>query len=123
MRRKEGPAAGLVILILALVFVSLACNLPIASVDVGDVAERIDGVAGSYLCDRTPQDVAAKLRKALGSGRPTSAREKVRDLSLENVAQRLIAVYGEISERGTRAPDLGRASRHTPEGNHTGDSQ
>jgi glycosyltransferase involved in cell wall biosynthesis len=75
----------------------MACNLPIVSVNVGDVSERIEGVAGCYLCDRNPQDVAAKLCKVLEDGRRTNARDKVRDLSLEQIASRLIAVYREIA--------------------------
>lgn len=74
---------------------AMACNLPIVSVNVGDVAERIDGVAGCYLCDRTPQDVATKLRKVLEDGRQTNSREKIQSLSLQKVAQKVIAVYKE----------------------------
>jgi teichuronic acid biosynthesis glycosyltransferase TuaC len=72
---------------------AMACNLPIVSVNVGDVAEYIDGVEGCYLCDRTPQDVAVKLRKVLGNGRRTDGREKMQTLSLQSVARKVIAVY------------------------------
>jgi len=72
---------------------ALACNLPIVSVNVGDVAERVAGVAGCYLCDRTPEAVAAKLRKVLQDGGRTNGRERIQALSLQNVAQRVIAVY------------------------------
>ena len=75
---------------------AMACNLPVVSVDVGDVAERIKGVEGCYLCERTPQDVAAKLHNALQNGRRTTGREKVHDLSLEKTAQKVIAVYEQI---------------------------
>jgi glycosyltransferase involved in cell wall biosynthesis len=75
---------------------AMACNLPIVSVNVGDVAERIDGVAGCYLCDRTPEDVAAKLRQVLEGSRRTNGREKIQSLSLPNVAQKVIAVYQDI---------------------------
>lgn len=75
---------------------AMACNLPIVSVNVGDVAERIGGVEGCYLCDRTSHDVAAKLRKVLENGRRTDGREKVRNLSLPSVAKRVIAVYEQV---------------------------
>lgn len=75
---------------------AMACNLPIVSVNVGDVAQRIDGVEGCYLCDRTPQDVAAKLHKVLEDGRRTDGREKIRNLSLQSVARKVVAVYEEI---------------------------
>ena len=79
---------------------ALACNLPIVSVDVGDVAQRIDGVRSCYLCKRTPEDVAAKLREALGAERRTNGRENVEDLSLQSVARKLIALYKEVLSSG-----------------------
>ncbi len=75
---------------------AMACNLPIVSVNVGDVAERIDGLEGCYLCDRTSQDVAAKLHLVLADGRRTNARDRIQSLSLQSVARKVIAVYEEI---------------------------
>lgn len=86
---------------------ALACNLPIVSVRVGDVPERIANVAGCFLCDRTPADVAAKLRLALAGGR-TSGRESVQAIDLENTARRTIAVYREVLGR---RPGRGRKAR------------
>jgi len=40
---------------------ALACGLPVVSVDVGDVAERIEGIEGCHLAVATPEDLAAKL--------------------------------------------------------------
>lgn len=75
---------------------ALACNLPIVSVDVGDVARRIDGVSGCYLCERTPEDVSTKLHQALDGGRSTNGRDKIQHLSLQNIAQEVIAVYQDL---------------------------
>jgi teichuronic acid biosynthesis glycosyltransferase TuaC len=72
---------------------ALACNLPIVSVNVGDVAERTAGVVGCYLCDRTPEAVATELGKVLQDRRRTNGRERIQALSLQNVAQKVIAVY------------------------------
>lgn len=72
---------------------ALACNLPIVSVDVGDVKERIAGIDGCYLCERTIDDIAAKLRLALAFDRQTTGRDKVRELSMEDTARRTIAVF------------------------------
>jgi glycosyltransferase involved in cell wall biosynthesis len=72
---------------------AMACNIPIVSVDVGDVFERISGVEGCYLCDRTPEDIAGKLRLALANESRPDTRSRISDLSLENVARRVIAVY------------------------------
>lgn len=76
---------------------AMACNLPIISVDVGDVAEVISGTEGCYLCERTPEDMAAKLRLALARGARTDGRAKVVErLSLEATARRILAIYEEM---------------------------
>jgi glycosyltransferase involved in cell wall biosynthesis len=75
---------------------AMACNLPIVSVNVGDVAERIDGVEGCYLCEPTPQDIAAKLRRVLQDGHRPDSRAKIAELSLQNVGRRVIAVYQDV---------------------------
>jgi len=74
---------------------AMACNLPVVSVDVGDVAERIKNIEGCYICERTPEDVAAKLKKVLKSTVRPDTRSQITELSLENTAQRVIAVYKE----------------------------
>jgi teichuronic acid biosynthesis glycosyltransferase TuaC len=80
---------------------AMACNLPIVSVDVGDVAERINALEGCYLCDRTPQDVAAKLRKVLENGHRPDSRSKVAEFSLQNIARRVRAVYEKARQART----------------------
>jgi len=39
---------------------ALACGLPVVSVDVGDVAERIEGIEGCHLAVATPETWPAK---------------------------------------------------------------
>jgi teichuronic acid biosynthesis glycosyltransferase TuaC len=75
---------------------AMACNLPIVSTNVGDVAERINGVEGCYLCEPTPQDIAEKLRLVLSTSRRSNGRANIQDLSLQNVAQKVVEVYRNI---------------------------
>ena len=81
---------------------ALACNLPIVSVDVGDVQERIDGVAGCYLANPDPADLAAKLRLVFNGPGSVAGRFRVGELSLLKVAERLQRFYEQIlgSRRG-----------------------
>jgi teichuronic acid biosynthesis glycosyltransferase TuaC len=72
---------------------SLACNLPIVSVDVGDVRERIEGVTNSTIASADPDALAKALVSVLDSEQRSNGREKVLALSLENVANRIITVY------------------------------
>ncbi|MBK7048530.1 MAG: glycosyltransferase [bacterium] len=71
---------------------ALASNLPIVSVRVGDVEERIAGVNGCFLCSQTPSDVADKLQLALAHSGPTNGREAVKTISLKETARRTISV-------------------------------
>jgi len=80
---------------------ALACDVPVVSVDVGDVRERIEGVAGCYISSPDPDELAAKLflvRNGTGrvAGRPT-----IQDLSLERTAMRLSALYQEAIQSST----------------------
>ena len=75
---------------------AMACGCPIVSVDVGDVAERIEGVEGCHVVPtRDPQDIAAVLQKAIAYEGKTNGREKIIEMGLTNsqVAERLMAIY------------------------------
>jgi glycosyltransferase involved in cell wall biosynthesis len=75
---------------------AMACNLPIVSVDVGDVAEVIGGTEGCYLVDPTPQAVADKLRLLLSHPHRTNGRTHVAHLRSEVIAGQIIEVYREL---------------------------
>lgn len=85
---------------------ALACNRPVVSVDVGDVAERISRVKGCHIGKRHAGDLAAKLHAVWQGERVVEGRAEVRDLSLEAVAHRLMVFYQERVEnwRRERAP-------------------
>lgn len=75
---------------------AMACGCPIVSVDVGDVAERVDGVEGCYVVrTREPKDIAEALQKALAHVGKTNGRERIQEMGLSNeqVAEQLIAIY------------------------------
>lgn len=75
---------------------ALACNVPIVSVDVGDVAERIDGIEGCYLASSDPFELATKLLLVSRGQRRVKGRERIQQLSLEAVAKRIIDFYQEV---------------------------
>ena len=77
---------------------ALACNLPIVSVDVGDVGELIEGLENCYLAERNPADLAEKLAAVLTSGRRCHGREKMQAYDMTLAADRVWQIYQRILE-------------------------
>lgn len=78
---------------------AMACGCPIVSVDVGDVKERLDDVAGCYVAKtREPKELADLLRVAMAFEGKTKGKEKIIADGLNNevVARKLIEVYGKV---------------------------
>lgn len=76
---------------------AMACNLPIVSVRVGDVAEVIGETEGCYLCERDPVDMARALEAALAGNR-TDGRRAIERLTLDGTVDRLLDVYATLWE-------------------------
>jgi teichuronic acid biosynthesis glycosyltransferase TuaC len=73
---------------------ALACNLPIVSLNVGDVPMRVKGLAGCEICaDERPETIAASLERVLRRGARIHGRETVRELDEPVLAAKVIAVY------------------------------
>nr|MBC7244142.1 glycosyltransferase [Chloroflexota bacterium] len=75
---------------------AMACNLPIVSVDVGDVAQVINETEGCYICERNPADMAQKLRLALERDQRTNGRHAIQHLGLNATVDSLLQVYAEL---------------------------
>jgi glycosyltransferase involved in cell wall biosynthesis len=89
---------------------ALACNLPVVSVDVGDVRQRIEGIAGCFLAEPDAHDLAAKLRMVAEGPRRIEGRREIASLSIESVAEELRAFYGEVCTASNRVAANGLAS-------------
>ena len=78
---------------------AMACGCPIVSVDVGDVAERVEGVDGCYVVSsREPAAIAEALQQALAFSGKTNGRQRILEMGLSNeqVAERLMAIYKQL---------------------------
>ena len=100
---------------------AMACNLPVVSVPVGDVRALIEDVEA---CSVRPRDARA-LGEALACLLAARVRSNGRaalyrkGLTLDRVAQRVVAVYEEVVARRQQQPSHGeapavRASEGTP---------
>lgn len=97
---------------------ALACDLPIVSVDVGDVGERIKGISGCYLAVPEPEDLGSKLHLIALHMKRIFGHSSVQDLSCEKIAVRLEHFYSETLKRhrGTTAHLLSRPPVRNKEG-------
>lgn len=88
---------------------AMACGCPIVSVDVGDVAERTEGVDGCFVVpseelrdkrEELIEELAKALKNAIVFDGRTNGREKILETGLTNeqVAQKIIDIYKRVCE-------------------------
>ena len=75
---------------------AMACNLPIVSVDVGDVKEIIGDTEGCFISTFNPYDVTQKIKMALEFKRRTTGREKIMHLDNKIIASKVYEVYSKV---------------------------
>ncbi|GBD92793.1 putative teichuronic acid biosynthesis glycosyltransferase TuaC [bacterium BMS3Abin05] len=76
---------------------ALSCNLPVVSVDVGDVRKWIQSIDGCVLTkDDSPESIAAGLKEVLRFNRRTKGRELASEFDLKKTARRIIRVYEKV---------------------------
>ena len=79
---------------------ALACNLPVVSVPVGDVGERLDGIEGCELCaDEQPETIAAALGRVLRRNKRIAGRESVLELDENNITSKVLNIYKAVLAR------------------------
>ena len=72
---------------------ALACNLPIVSVDVGDVRERLEGVIPSRIVARDPNAIASAAAEIIVSGQRSNGRDRVAEISATAVRDKILKIY------------------------------
>ena len=75
---------------------ALATNLPVVSVDVGDIAERLEGVACSRLAERTPEALGRALAEVLNPPRRSDGRKRADEFSSIRIARELGRLYQDV---------------------------
>ena len=75
---------------------SLACEYPVISTDVADVAERIEGIEGCHLSSGNKTDLANCLEAVFQRGRRLECRNKISSIALDMIADRIVAIYRSV---------------------------
>ena len=83
---------------------ALACNLPVVSVNVGDAADRLQGVSGTRVAARHPEALGQAMVDLLRQGSRGGGRERIQEFSLPHIARNLITIYESLATvpRGRR---------------------
>lgn len=86
---------------------ALACDLPVVSVAVGDVPERLRDIGGCVVCaDDRAETIAAALEPVLRRRQRIAGQAAVRSLDERTLTERVIAVYRSVlNGAGHGAPD------------------
>lgn len=72
---------------------ALACSLPVVSVDVGDVSERLTGVHPSRIVSRDPEELSAAVLAILEDPVRSNGRVAAEATSHSHIARQILQVY------------------------------
>ena len=78
---------------------ALACNLPIVSVNVGDVSERLAGVQPSAIVERDPRKIGRAVAEILKIRERSNGFAAIGELSMDKCTKSIISVYESIIAR------------------------
>ena len=86
---------------------AMACNVPVVSTDVGDVAAVIGGTEGCSVCQHDADALAVGLEKALHHSERTTGRIAIQHLDSAVIAQRIINVYTKVISKKVEDEEAG----------------
>ena len=75
---------------------AMAVNLPVITVNVGDVAELVGESEGNYVVPRDADAIAAKIVEVCRRGTRARSRVRMARLSMETVARQVVEVYAAV---------------------------
>lgn len=78
---------------------AIACNCPVVSVEVGDVAERLKYVFPSYVVGRSPKKISRGICKILEIDKRSNGSNHIHDVSDEILSEKILEIYKEIRNK------------------------
>jgi teichuronic acid biosynthesis glycosyltransferase TuaC len=82
---------------------ALACNLPIVSVDAGDIRERLAGVAETRIAQRDPGELAEALCELVHAPVRSDGRKRVHEFCSQRIAEELLRIYTSVAPTSAKA--------------------
>jgi len=76
---------------------AIACNLPVVSVDAGDVQERLAGLEFCKIVGRSPEALGTALAEVLVKRYRSNGHRSAMQFSLEVIAKRVASVYESVA--------------------------
>ncbi len=81
---------------------AIACNVPVVSVDVGDVSEMISGLKNCHITERDPRNLSAALKRVLLMDEREYGREKKKDfIDNDRICSAIFELYSNVLGRTT----------------------
>lgn len=75
---------------------AIACNLPVVSVDVGDVRERLVGIKPSFIVARDAQVIGKAISEVLKLRARSNGWENIQHLTAASTAKQIVEIYDNI---------------------------
>jgi len=93
---------------------ALACNLPVVSVEVGDVRERLEQVHPSAIVPRDSCEIGMAISETLKRGQRSNGRASGNAPAIEVVSRRIVSLYRTLQLNPARSAfrSLTRPSHH-----------
>lgn len=72
---------------------AIACQLPVVSVNVGEVENYFEGTEGNYLVTRVPSDIRSKVEFVLSGKNMVNSHQKELNFCNKSIAERVLNLY------------------------------
>jgi glycosyltransferase involved in cell wall biosynthesis len=83
---------------------AVACDLPVVATSAGDIAQVLEGVEPSVICDAAAQSLAGEVVRILREPRRSNGQQRIPPLQLEVTTAKTLACYRSL---GAPIHDLG----------------
>ncbi|MFB3916901.1 MAG: glycosyltransferase [Terriglobales bacterium] len=88
---------------------AMACNLPVVTVDVGDVRARLAEVSPTHIVERNPAEIGKAVADILNRGERSNGSTRIGEVSNAAIAEQLVSIYCALRRRANPQPRISSA--------------